>query len=84
MLMIEIITFSNSLSLRSTLLLGLNCCYETVHTNMGTIPGNDKSPGTKLLHRDLSFLGTKSLGYEKSVIRIKYFRTIIFSSSERW
>jgi len=51
---------------------------------MGTIPGNEKSPGTKLLHRDLSFLGTKSLGYEKSVIRIKYFRTIIFSSSERW
>jgi len=28
--------------------------------------------GTKVLHRDLSFLGTKGLGYEKSVIRFAY------------
>jgi len=30
-----------------------------------------KVPGTKVeLHRDLSFLGTRGLGYEKSVIHI--------------
>ena len=38
-------------------------------------PGNESSWnfhswGTKVLHRDLSFLGTKGLGYEKSVIQI--------------
>jgi len=41
------------------------------------VPGNDRSRerkflgnerGTKVLHRDLSFLGTKGLAYEKSVI----------------
>jgi len=32
-------------------------------------PGNFRSWGTKVLHRDLSFLGTNGLGYEKSVIR---------------
>jgi len=37
------------------------------------VPGtwNFRSPGTKVHHRDLSFLGTKGLGYEKSVIRLK-------------
>jgi len=34
--------------------------------------GERKGPGTKVLHRDLSFLGTKGLGYEKSVIRTKW------------
>ena len=44
------------------------------------VPGNERfqeqkflelrSWGTKVLHRDLSFLGTKGLGYEKSVIRL--------------
>jgi len=29
---------------------------------------NFRSLGTKVLHRDFSFLGTKGLGYEKSVI----------------
>jgi len=33
------------------------------------VPGNFRSWGMKVLHRDLSFLGTKGLGYEKSVIR---------------
>jgi len=45
------------------------------------VPGNERSrerkvpklssPGNerKVLHRDLSFLGTKGLGYEKSVIQ---------------
>jgi len=33
------------------------------------VPGNFRSWGPKVLHRDLSFLGTKGLGYEKSVIR---------------
>jgi len=28
-------------------------------------------PGTKVFHSDLSFLGTKGLGYEKSVIPTK-------------
>jgi len=41
------------------------------------VPGNDSSRelsfnfrswGTEVLHRDLSFLGTKGLGYEKSVV----------------
>jgi len=32
---------------------------------------NFRSLGTKVLHRDFSFLGTKGLGYEKSVIRLK-------------
>jgi len=32
------------------------------------VPWNFCSLGTKVLHRDLSFLGTKGLGYEKSVI----------------
>ena len=31
--------------------------------------GNFRSWLTKVLHRDLSFLGTKGLGYEKSVIQ---------------
>jgi len=45
------------------------------------VPGNERSRerkflnfrswGTKVLHRDLSFLGTKGLGYEKTVIRIR-------------
>ena len=32
------------------------------------VPWHFRSSGTKVLHRDLSFLGTKGLGYEKSVI----------------
>jgi len=38
--------------------------------SLGTkVPGNESSLWrTKVLHRDLSFLGTKGLGYEKSVI----------------
>jgi len=37
------------------------------------LPENESSrelkvPGTKVLDRDLSFLGTNGLGYEKSVI----------------
>jgi len=31
---------------------------------------NFRSLGTKVLHRDFSFLGMKGLGYEKSVIRV--------------
>ena len=34
------------------------------------VPGSFRSLGMKVLHRDLSFLGTKGLGYEKSVIRL--------------
>jgi len=41
------------------------------------VPGNEsswnfRSWGMKVLHRDLSFVGTKGLGYEKSVIRRRY------------
>jgi len=59
---------------------------------MGTKgPGNEsswnfRSWGTKVLHRDLSSLGTKGLGYEKSVIRSRctfgnptsHFSSILF------
>jgi len=37
--------------------------------------GNCRSWGTKVLNRDLSFLGTKGLGYEKSVIPTDYTST---------
>ena len=36
------------------------------------VPWNFLSPGTKVLHRNLSFLGTKGLGYKESVIRNHY------------
>ena len=49
---------------------------------MGTkVPVNERSLGTKVLHRDFSFLGTKGLGYEKSVIPITNteIRLVLFS-----
>jgi len=63
-------TSSNNLTLRPTLLLGLNCCYKTLQANMGTTVPRNEVLRTIVLRRDLSFLGTKGLGYEKSVTRI--------------
>jgi len=39
------------------------------------VPGERNVPGTKVLHRDLSFLETKGLGYEKSVILVVHPNT---------
>ena len=43
--------------------------------------GERKVPGTKMkvLHRDLLFLGTKGLGYEKSVIPLTLTLTLLLT-----
>ena len=51
-------TSSNNLTLRSTLLLCLNCCYKTAHTNIGT-----KVPGTKGLGYEKSVIRPHSLAW---------------------
>ena len=51
--------------------LGNESSRELPGTKVNESSWNFRSWGTKVLHRDLSFLGTKGLGYEKSVIPLR-------------
>jgi len=75
-------TSSNNLALRPTLLLCLNCCHKTAHTNMGSRerkflrmkvrtkgPGNESSLELFFLGNESSPYGPFVLGNERSWVR---------------